>query len=121
MEANKIKKTVKKKAVGSKKNKDSCCAEEVKEHPSHIDLLPSLRRVQGQLNGVERMITERRYCVDILVQFKAALAALRAVEVEVFETHLHHCVSTSLRSRDTEEIEKKIKEITDLLKKRSVL
>src|SRR4051812_27871316 len=73
-----------------------CCASSVDPHPDHSDYLPRLRRAQGQLAGIERMISEQRYCVDILVQFRAVMAALRGIEVSIFETHLQHCVSSAL-------------------------
>lgn len=67
------------------------------------------------------MIQERRYCVDILIQFRAAMAALRAVEVTIFETHLRHCVQSAMRSQDEKLIETKIHELTELLARRSVI
>lgn len=67
------------------------------------------------------MIQERRYCVDILIQFRAAMAALRAVEVTIFETHLRHCVQSAMISQDEKLIETKIHELTELLARRSVI
>ena len=67
------------------------------------------------------MVTDQRYCVDILIQFRAAMAALRAIEVSVFETHLHHCVNSALLSKNKKEAQKKIRELTQLLARRSTL
>jgi DNA-binding FrmR family transcriptional regulator len=90
-------------------------------HPDHSAYLPRLNRVQGQLAGIEKMIGDGRYCVDILVQFRAVMAALRAVEVKIFEKHLEHCVSAALRSQDEKKVEEKIRELTELLARRTSL
>ena len=90
-------------------------------HPDHSAYLPRLSRIQGQIAGIERMITDRRYCVDILIQLRAVMAALRSVEVSMFETHLKHCVSSALQSRDQKQIDAKIMELTELLARRTSL
>lgn len=87
-------------------------------HPDHAYAIPRLRRVQGQLAGIDAMIRSRRYCADILIQFRAAIAALRGLEAMVFETHLRHCVRHALDSKDPRETEKKIQELTELISKR---
>ncbi|MBS1960457.1 MAG: metal-sensitive transcriptional regulator [Bdellovibrionales bacterium] len=101
-------------------HKNQCCEIEGK-HPDHSEFLPRLNRIEGQLCGIQKMIQERRYCVDILVQFRATMAALRSVEVSVFERHLQHCVSDALHSKDKKQIQEKIKELTDLLTRRTSL
>lgn len=88
-------------------------------HPDHSYVLPRLSRVQGQVAGIEKMIRDRRYCIEILVQFRAAMAAMRNLEVEVFGTHLRHCVADAVRLRDPKEVDKKIEELTDLLVRRT--
>lgn len=115
MTATKIKKTPKKKA-------NHCCeTHAVQAHPDHSELLPRLNRVEGQLVGIQKMIQEGRYCVDILVQFRAAMAALRTVEVNVFEKHLKHCLTSAMLSPDKKQVDEKIKELTDLLSRRTSL
>jgi DNA-binding FrmR family transcriptional regulator len=91
------------------------------EHPDHSAYLPRLKRARGQIDGVARMIGEQRYCVDILVQLRAAMAALRAIEASIFESHLEHCVSSALLSIDRKEAERKIRELTELLSRRTSL
>ncbi len=91
------------------------------EHPHHDYAIPRLKKIQGQLGGIESMIGDGRYCVDILVQFRAAMAALRNLEATVFETHLQHCVTHALTSSDRKDVEKKIKELTELLSRRTQL
>ena len=56
------------------------------------DLLKRLRRVSGQVGGVERMVDEERYCIDILTQISAVQAALDKVALAVLDDHARHCV-----------------------------
>lgn len=101
-----------------KKPRKSC---EKHAHPDHSGFLPRLKRIGGQVGGIEKMIEEGRYCVDILVQFRAVMAALRSVEVSIFEKHLEHCLSSAMHSRDEKLIEEKIKELSGLLIRRTSL
>ena len=102
----------------SKKPKSASCHGET-HHPDHSYALPRLRRVEGQLRGLEGMIAEKRYCVDILIQFRAAMAALRNLEVRIFETHLQHCLKQALETQDPKAAEEKIREISKLLERRT--
>lgn len=61
------------------------------------------------------MIEDRRYCVDILTQLKAAQAALRNVEAEVMESHLRSCIQDTFNAKDPKNMEKKIKELIKLM------
>jgi CsoR family transcriptional regulator, copper-sensing transcriptional repressor len=56
------------------------------------DLLNRLRRIGGQVGGVERMVEDERYCIDILTQVSAVQAALDKVALELLEDHARHCV-----------------------------
>ncbi len=116
MSPSKIKKTAK-----TSKNTECCEVPSLAPHPDHSEFLPRLSRVQGQISGIEKMISDGRYCVDILVQFRAAMAALRAVEVSIFEKHLKHCLSSAFLSKDKQQIEEKINELTELLSRRTSL
>jgi len=87
-------------------------------HPDHSQSLPRLRRLQGQLSGIEKMIQDRRYCVDILIQLRASLSALRNLETEIFENHLRSCVEDTLKNQNSKEVSKKLDEIMDLIKHR---
>ena len=55
-------------------------------------LLKRLRRIEGQVRGVERMVEEDRYCIDVLTQISAAQAALDKVALGLLDDHAHHCV-----------------------------
>ena len=84
-------------------------------HPNHRDQLSSLRRIEGQVRGVTRMIEEEKYCIDILDQIKAVKNAISTVEGRVLKTHLKACVKDALRS--DEEFDKKVEELLKILKR----
>lgn len=65
--------------------------------------LKRLRRVEGQVRGLQRMITEERYCADVLTQLSAVQEALRAVGRELLGNHLRHCATQAIRSGSVEE------------------
>lgn len=85
-------------------------------HPDHSLQKKRLSRVKGQIEGIERMIDERRYCPDIIIQLRAAASALKAIENQIMKTHIHGCVKTAVKSRDEKLIQGKIEEIMDLVK-----
>jgi CsoR family transcriptional regulator, copper-sensing transcriptional repressor len=80
--------------------------------PSYITdkerLKNRLRRIAGQVGGLERMIDEERYCIDILTQISAVRAAVDKVALELLDEHTRHCVvgaeTTALREERTEEM-----------------
>ena len=65
-----------------------------------------LRRVEGQVRGIQRMVDEDRYCIDILEQVSAATKALQAVALSLLDDHLAHCVSDAVRKGGDEANEK---------------
>ena len=83
-------------------------------HPDHGKELKRLNRIIGQLEGVRRMVEDRRYCHDILMQTRAATSAIKAFETQVLECHLRHCVTTAVLSKRPAERDEKIKELVDL-------
>ena len=78
------------------------------EHPGHgygyanskKDLLDRLRRIEGQTRGIQRMVDEDTYCIDILTQVNSVTAALRAVALMLLGDHVHHCVRDSIEQGD---------------------
>lgn len=86
-------------------------------HPDHGIHKKRLNRVRGQIDGIEKMIDERRYCPDILIQLRAAAKALGAIEAEIMQTHIHGCVKTAIKSRDEKDVTEKIDEIMTLVKR----
>ncbi len=82
----------------------------------HTAELRRLSRIKGQVEGIERMIQEQRYCPDIVHQIKAARAALRGLEVSIIEGHMQHCVKAAVASRNSDVIQEKMEEILILLR-----
>ncbi|ACV58147.1 metal-sensitive transcriptional regulator [Alicyclobacillus acidocaldarius] len=64
------------------------------------DLLRRLRRIEGQVRGLQKMIEEDRYCIDILVQISAIKSALHQVGLTILESHTRGCVADALANRD---------------------
>jgi DNA-binding FrmR family transcriptional regulator len=71
--------------------------------PAHPDSLQRLRKIEGQVKGIQRMLEERRYCIDVLQQIAAARKALDGVALQIMRRHIDSCVSESIRSTDGEE------------------
>lgn len=86
-------------------------------HPSHINEVNNLNKAIGQLEGIKKMISEKRYCIEILTQFKAVRSAIKSVEINILQKHLSSCLKDCLIHQDTKEIEVKLEEIKSLLKK----
>ncbi|HVB35555.1 MAG TPA: metal-sensitive transcriptional regulator [Patescibacteria group bacterium] len=74
-----------------------------------------LRRIEGQIRGLERMVAEDRYCPDILVQIASAERALRAVARGLMRNHLEHCVTQAIRQGSARESEAAYDELLDLI------
>jgi DNA-binding FrmR family transcriptional regulator len=74
-------------------------------------ILNRLRRVEGQVRGIEKMVEDDRYCIDILTQVGAAITALEAVGLKVLEDHTRHCVAGALASGDEAVAREKTEEL----------
>jgi len=85
---------------------------------THEENLRRLARIEGQVRGVQRMIADGAYCIDILTQIEAAQAALRSVSDRVLRKHIETCVAEAARSRDGAEIRTKLEEVIGILRKR---
>jgi len=81
------------------------------------DVLNRLNKIEGQIRGVNKMITEGRYCMDILSQTRAVVSAIRKVEDLIMQQHLHTCVAASMRSDNAEDKTEKINEVMTILSK----
>jgi CsoR family transcriptional regulator, copper-sensing transcriptional repressor len=79
--------------------------------PHKDALVKRLRRIEGQVRGVERMVEDDRYCLDILTQIAAVETALEAVASKVLEDHVTHCVAGALASGDEEAARAKTDEL----------
>lgn len=89
----------------------------MKDHPCHKAEIVALKRIEGQIRGLQKMIEEKRYCVDILTQIASAVGALLRVQDNVLEKHLHMCVTSALKGKSEIEKQNKINEMLVLIKK----
>ena len=76
-------------------------------------IVARLRRIEGQTRGLQRMVEEEKYCVDILTQIASVQAALEHVSLLLMENHLLHCVSEAVQQGDGEA---KVNEMVDILR-----
>ncbi len=79
--------------------------------------LQRLKRIEGQVRGLQRMVEEERYCADVLMQIASAHEALRGVGKLLMRNHLEHCVTEALRSGDERAAERAYAEVLDLMYK----
>lgn len=77
--------------------------------------LKRLKRVEGQVRGLARMVEDDRYCIDIVTQIAASRAALRRVEEEILRDHVAHCVDHAIASGNRDDQRKKIAELMDVI------
>ena len=85
-------------------------------HPAHDKQLNALKRIEGQVKGIQQMIADNRYCIDILTQISAVNAALMRVQDQVLQAHLDHCVQNAITGKSAAERQVKMEEIFKLLK-----
>ncbi len=78
------------------------------------DYLKRLRRIEGQARGLQRMVEEEKYCIDILTQVSAMTSALQSVSLGLLNDHLHHCVLDAAATGGPE-AEAKLKEASDAI------
>jgi DNA-binding FrmR family transcriptional regulator len=78
------------------------------------DYLKRLRRIEGQVRGIQRMVEQDTYCIDVLTQIAAATKALQAVSLGLLEDHVGHCLVEAARTSD-EAAEAKVREAADAI------
>lgn len=85
----------------------------MKGHPGYREdkdkVLARLRRIEGQVRGLHKMVEDERYCIDVLTQVAAVKAALESVSLTLLEDHMDHCVADAIQSGDGKE---KVKELS---------
>ena len=74
-------------------------------------LVKRLHRIEGQVRGVEKMVEEDRYCIDILTQIAAVNTALESLALRILDDHVRHCVAGALQPGDEEEARTKTEEL----------
>jgi DNA-binding FrmR family transcriptional regulator len=87
----------------------------LKDYPNHSENLVALRRIEGQVRGIQRMIEEEEYCVDILNQIHAVISALARVEDKILEKHFEGCVTKAVSGNSAGDKQKKLKELLQLI------
>ena len=78
------------------------------------DAIQRVASAAGHLRGIERMLADDAYCIDIIKQIQAVQAALNKISVQILDNHLHSCVVTAVNSDDTRERERVLVEIADV-------
>ena len=90
------------------------------EHATHVPvetkdaLAKRLRRIEGQVRGLQKMVDEERYCADILIQIASVQEALRSAGKLLLQNHLTHCVTDAMRSGEPVEAKRVVDEIVEL-------
>ena len=74
-------------------------------------LVRRLHRIEGQVRGIERMVEDERYCIDVLTQIAAVNTALESLAFKILDDHVNHCVAGALAAGDAAEAETKSKEL----------
>lgn len=78
------------------------------------DALRRLKSIAGHIKGIERMLEQDEYCIDVIKQIQAVQAALNKVTTVMLDGHLHSCVTTAIRGEDVTERERVLKEIAQV-------
>jgi len=89
----------------------------MKQLTTHEEQLVSLKRIEGQVRGIQRMIAGKRYCMDILTQLRSVVGAVSSVEDNIFRKHLEGCVTKALTGKSALDSQKKIDEVIGMIKK----
>jgi len=88
----------------------------MKQKTTHKEQFDALRRIEGQVKGIQRMVESEKYCIDILIQMYAAINALSRVSEDIFVKHIEGCVQSAFTHGSKGEKSKKIQEIIAVLK-----
>ncbi len=84
---------------------------------THEQELARLRKIEGQIRGVQKMIEEKRYCIDILTQLSSVVGAIMSVEENILGRHLKGCVQESFQEGSREDRQRKVDEVVGVLGK----
>lgn len=79
----------------------------------------ALKRIEGQVRGIQKMVEEDRYCIDVVTQIEAVRAALARVEADLLRQHLQHCVHTAMNSNEDAERERVIEELVGVFRRQN--
>lgn len=76
-----------------------------------------LKKIEGQVKGIQNMIKQRRYCIDVVMQIEAAESALHKVSEIILKNHLETCVLKAFRAKEKEERQLKVNELMEVYKR----
>ena len=82
---------------------------------THEEQLAFLKKIEGQIRGIQKMIQDKRYCIDIVTQVHSIIGALYRVENQIFKKHIDGCVLNALKGKSEKEREQKITEVVELI------
>jgi DNA-binding FrmR family transcriptional regulator len=88
-----------------------------RQKTTHLEEIVPLKRIEGQIRGIQKMIEERRYCIDILTQLSSVVGAIRRVEENILNRHLRGCVRESFAKGSSEDKGRKVDEVIEVLQK----
>ena len=80
-------------------------------------LVKRLHRIEGQVRGIERMVEEDRYCIDVLTQISAVTTALESLALRILDDHVEHCVADALASGDQAAAQEKSRELLEAVQR----
>ena len=86
-------------------------------HDDKAAVLARLKRIEGQVRGVQRMVESDTYCIDVLTQVSAVTRALQSMAVLLLDDHLRHCVAHAIQSDDTAETDRIITEAMNAIER----
>ena len=92
---------------------NDCCKKKIRNEEDKKKIITRINKIKGQLDGINKMIDEDRYCPDILIQLSAIDSALKSLSTIILDEHLHTCLINSIKNGD----ESAIDEVTDLFKR----
>ncbi len=85
-----------------------------KNQMKHVEAIQRLRSIEGHIRGIQRMLDEEVYCIDVIRQIQAVQAALSKVNTMILDEHLNSCLITAVRGEDPSERERVLKEIAEV-------
>jgi DNA-binding FrmR family transcriptional regulator len=80
-------------------------------------LVRRLHRIEGQVRGIERMVEEERYCIDVLTQIAAVETALESVALKILDDHVNHCVADAMASGEPDAAAEKSRELLEAVQR----
>jgi DNA-binding FrmR family transcriptional regulator len=100
-----------------KTKKENCCEDQSTKYPYHGAEIRHINRAIGQLEGVKKMIEERRYCTEILALLSSIRSSIKSVESNIMETYLDSCVTKAFQANNEMDKKQKISELKKIFKK----